>query len=344
MKKILNVSFLTFGGREIGTGHLFRCLAISQWLNIVGKDLEINILFFLYGCDSKSIKVSRNIISSLSNYKVNILSHTTPINKYKWDLVIVDLLNTPFQIMSDLRKVSKMIVSIDNTADSRKLSDIAINPLYYNIDNSFNHNNSTLKHDFIGPEYQIISPKYRNTKRIWRSEVKDILIIQGGSDPNNTTQKIYNEIERVLEENDSVRLHIVTGPAAYKANVKKTKNDSNRIFTYHKVKNMKSLLLNMDLAISSVGIVAFEIASLGIPAIHVTSITKEIETARSLESLGVSLFLGMYNQIEPGEIYNKMNILISNKELRRNMRNSALNFFSNKNTEKLIKLIIKSYG
>ena len=37
-------------------------------------------------------------------------------------------------------------------------------------------------------------------------------------------------------------------------------------------------LKNIDIAISSIGITAFEIASMGIPAVHVTSVKKEVET------------------------------------------------------------------
>ncbi len=333
-----HVSFLTFGGKVIGTGHLYRCLAISEWLK--AEDNNINISFYLYGCDQDSVEVSRKIISSFSNYQVHLIDDLS-IKKKKWEIVVVDLLNAPLLIMKHLYFSAIRIISIDNTSYSRYFSDVAINPLYYNIEQKPIDKHRKISHDYIGPEYQIISPKFQSTSGKVKNNVKNILIIQGGADPHNIVEKIYLEVYKILSTNSSLNIHVVSGPAAAKIGSKSIQENSERIFFHHNIKDMPNFLLNIDLAISSVGINAFEIATMGIPSIHVTAIEKELETGTLLSQLGVSIFLGLYKELKYGDIYDQVELLIEDNLLMKKMSKAAFELFNNKKTNQLINLILK---
>jgi|SaaInlStandDraft_4_1057021.scaffolds.fasta_scaffold39615_1 spore coat polysaccharide biosynthesis predicted glycosyltransferase SpsG len=343
MNNKIHIDFLTFGGRFIGTGHLFRCLAISEWLKLVNRNNNLIISFYLYGCDEDSIKISKRIISDVSDSKVEVVNDRNLYNR-QWEIVIVDLLNAPYSVMKHLSCTANVVASIDNISGSRNFSDIAVNPLYYDIDESSNNEKSKIKYDYIGPKYQIISPKYQKYKASWREEVTNILIIQGGADPYNTAVKIFQDVYEILSKNDRVKLHVVSGPASEEVETDLLSVNTDRVFFYRNIKNIDSFLLGIDVAISSIGITAFEIASMGIPSIHVTAIKKEIKTGEVLDRLGSSVLLGLYNELESKEILGKLEFLINNKSYRKKMRDFALKNFNSNNTKLIINSIFDLYG
>ena len=200
----MKISFITFGGREIGTGHLFRCLAISEWMEQLKLNAEIS--FHLYDSGVEELNKALEIMRSRSDYCCHIQNKES-IKDMRFDTVVVDLLDAPIDLMNFLKKKSNFLVSIDNVSKSRELSNIAINPLYYKIDKS------KTSHDYIGPKFQIISHRFFNKKSNWRDKVEKILIIQGGSDPYGIAPKIVRDLESLLL-NKSIALHVVVGPAS----------------------------------------------------------------------------------------------------------------------------------
>jgi len=326
----LKVSFITFGGRVIGTGHLFRCLAISEWMEQLKLNAEIS--FHLYDSGVEEQNKALEILQSRSNYCCYIQNKES-IKDIHFDTVVVDLLDAPLDLMGFLKKKSNLLVSIDNVSKSRELSNIAINPLYYKIDKS------KTSHDYIGPKFQIISHRFFNKKSNWRDKVEKILIIQGGSDPFGITYKIVRDLESLLL-NKSIALDVVVGPASNQSHelLNLSNKYHNQIVIHENILEMSDFLENIDLAISSVGVVAFEIASMGIPAIHVTGVKKELETSESMSDLGVSINMGIYNSFST-QLYGTVLKLINNKFLRKRMRDNCFKNFDLSVTKKLIELI-----
>ena len=200
----MKIAFITFGGRIIGTGHLFRCLAIADWINYLEFDVEIS--FHLYDSGFEEQDKALEILHNRSSYESKIQDKNS-IGELDFETVVLDMLDAPINIVRLIKKKSKFLVSVDNVASSRRLSDVAINPLYYRI------NNNKINWDYVGPKFQIISHKFFNKRSIWRNEVKRILIIQGGSDPFGIAPKIAKHLESLAIER-SISLHVIVGPAS----------------------------------------------------------------------------------------------------------------------------------
>ena len=126
----MKLSFITFGGKAIGTGHLFRCLAIVDWVEKLNFDFDIS--FHLFDSVGEDQKIALEILQERSNYPCFIENEIT-IKKIKFDRVVIDLLNVPIELMRVVKNNSDFTVSIDNTLRSRDLCDISINPLYYTL-------------------------------------------------------------------------------------------------------------------------------------------------------------------------------------------------------------------
>ena len=328
----MKVSFITFGGREIGTGHLFRCLAIANWMKLLKINTEIS--FHLYCSGLEKQDKALEILKSRSNYSCFIENNNT-IKEMNFDTVVLDILDVSDDLVTSVKKNSNFLVSIDNVSKSRELSNIAINPLYYKV------NKSRVNHNFVGPKYQIISHTFYNKKSNWRNKVKKILIIQGGSDPFGIAPLIVKDLESLLR-NKLIEFHVVIGPASNHSIDLLSLSDKyqSQIKIHEDITEMSNFLKDIDLAISSIGVVAFEIASMGIPAIHITGVEKELETAEAMNDLGVSINMGIYNSWS-NELYEATIELIDNEILRRNMRDNCFKYFNQSITKKLIKLISK---
>ena len=85
----MKVGFYTFGGPTIGTGHLLRCLALSQWLENSISPLEI--VFELIDMDPKGVSVARDIISSRFGGSIQI-HQDCRVPGNLWDVLVVDCL------------------------------------------------------------------------------------------------------------------------------------------------------------------------------------------------------------------------------------------------------------
>ena len=208
--------------------------------------------------------------------------------------------------------------------------------MYYKIDTKFK-----IKNDYIGPQFHITSPEFNNLKSQFRKDVKNILVIQGGADPFNLTCDIISQLDFIKKDFNGVKIHVITGPAYIHTKSLLVYKKENNIVFHNNIKKMGLFLKNIDLAISSIGVTAFEIAGMGIPSIHITSIEKEIETGRALKEQGVSVFLGLCCKDDIGYLLkSSVSRLINSQYSRKKMRRNCFKLFNKSFNEKIIKEII----
>ena len=123
----MKIGLYTFGGSNIGTGHLFRSIAFANWLERIPFSLDIS--FEVINLDPNGIDVALNVLSKRSSIPCNI--HKEPgLPGFRWDVLFVDRLRVAPGDMCSLRKRAQKIISVDDVGAGRYLADVAINPLY----------------------------------------------------------------------------------------------------------------------------------------------------------------------------------------------------------------------
>jgi spore coat polysaccharide biosynthesis predicted glycosyltransferase SpsG len=237
--------------------------------------------------------------------------------------------------MRELKLKTKVLISFDDTGHGRLHSDISVNPLYYPT-------KQLLKCSYIGPEFQIIRPKFYEHTSAWHPIVKNIIVCQGGADAHDLTPLIVNSIIPLLTEFDQCNLHVLVGYGSnFEAVTELSKNFSGRCFIHHAVTDMPLLLSIMDIAISSGGVLPFELASIGCPLIMVTKEHKEIRTCLELEKSGVGVFIDIHSDDFASKLVSYLKLLICNPFIRRKYRDNCLVKFGKPFGGQLIEIVEK---
>lgn len=146
----------------------------------------------------------------------------------------------------------------------------------------------------LGPKYVILPHNFdwdRIRKRIYKQKPKNILIVMGGADEFNLTEKIV----RVLNDMScDMKLNIVLGPG-YKFKKSLLEVVKRAKFKYdlsENIKNMFDMYLSSDLAIGSGGLVASELVATGTPTLLIGMYEHQIARCRFFERSGFAVYLG----------------------------------------------------
>jgi len=295
-KKIL---FLVSGYREIGLGHIYNTLVIANEI------LAHEILFF---CDAKSQMGFEKIkqfnypvfIQKGDNLQKEVLQHAP-------DVIISDRLDTKKEDIQHFLQAEIPLIHFEDLGEGSKYADLVFNAIY--------PEEKKLKNHFFGAEYFCARDEFilSEQKEIHKN-VKSILLVFGGVDPNNLTQKVLDAIGLYCLEN-SISIKVVTGFGYQQSDsLKKFKN----ITVHQNVKDISTYMLKADVVFTSAGRTTYELALLGVPSIVLAQNDREMTHFFASEKFGF-LNLGIGVQVEASTILNGLKKMM-NYEFRVKMQ------------------------
>ena len=297
--------------KKIGFGHLSRSLKLASLYK--KKDVS-----FLINNDAHSIKILKT-----NNYKnIYILKKSYPqlekiLLKNKIKVFINDTLKSSANLFRFLLKKNIRIINFDDASEASAIANINIYPTSF-------HKKKNKTNFYFGPEY-IALGKAKIKKRL-RKKIKSILIIMGGSDTYNLSEKL---IKKILPLKKNISL--IEGPLKIKKINKKYKKKINII---SKPKNIFEEFHKCDLLICGGGIIPFEAAAAGLPSLIISCEQHEKKVGKILHKLGCSVYLGHRNKI------NKIFINTLDLDIKK-MSANCLNKIHLNGDEKIKKIILK---
>lgn len=320
-KKIL---FRVDGEEKLGMGHIYRCLTLAfkmighELLFVTRSDCELGInrlkdSFFPY----EVFSTKEELLSIMSSYQP--------------DIIVNDILNTDREYMESIRPLCNRIVNFEDLGEGTEIADAVINALYENHQNRSNM--------YCGNQYFFIRDEFleQNTKD-FSEDVKEILIMFGGSDPSNFTKRLFEICRQLHGDYPSVIFRIITGFGyAYKQEL--VSDEDNHIFVYNDVKRVSDYMRTADLAITSQGRTIYEFASMGVPAIVLAQNEREMEhTFAQIHNGFMNLGLGSLQ--EDRTILQTIKWLIETPQIRKEMQNLQLKNELRKGQERVTRLIL----
>lgn len=320
-KKIM---FRTVGKRQVGMGHVYRCLTLAYKLTgheiifVASKDSDIGI---------EKIKESNFPVITVENEK----EFEEVLKTEKPDILVNDILDTTAEYMQMVTALVGRVVNFEDVGSGAKYADAVINALY--------EKGEKLHNEYYGSRYFCIRDEFLEEQPgEFSDEVKNMLIIFGGADPADLTGRLYDICKVLHTKHPHINFHFLLGFAYPYADKVLTDEESN-IFVHKDVKRVSAYMSRMDLAITSQGRTVYELASMGVPSIVLAQNEREAEHVFAGIQNGF-INLGLGSRTDALTIISTVQWLISTPNVRKEMRKLQLSKDFSKGHERVIKLIL----
>lgn len=123
------------------------------------------------------------------------------IKDFKADIVINDILNTDVEYVKSLKSVGVRVVNFEDEGEGAQYADAVINALY--------EKDNPERNTFYGSDYYLIRDEFviNSSNRRFSNHVNNILILFGGTDPCNLTNKTVHALLKL----SNVHITVILG-------------------------------------------------------------------------------------------------------------------------------------
>ena len=328
VERLLNkkrVLIKTDATNEIGTGHIYRGLAICSKLanhDVIflldeNKQIGIDIVenYNYPYLTHKSSEINKNFKNSEKYYEIN-KELIDKIEDYNPDIVINDILNTNQEYITILKENNYFVVNFEDIGEGAELADIVFDEL--------NEHSIPSKNVYSGHKYYILKEEfyYQKQRDIKKGEnVEEILLTFGGTDPNDLTRKT---LKSLLKTSYNKKIVVILGLGySDKSGIKEEFAKYTNIEIFENVKNISKYMYNADLIFTSAGRTMYEIASVGVPCVCLCQNERELTHTFGNAENGF-LNLGLGKNLKEENIIDTLETLLNDNDLRREMNKRML--------------------
>ncbi len=326
--------FRADASRQIGTGHVMRCLTLADHLRSLGHEcvficrfLEENLLAQMRTRHhAVHVLPEAGLVEPAPASDVSALAHShwlgasqgvdarqsiASLGDARADWLIVDHYALDKVWESLLRPHVRRIMVIDDLADRRHDCDVLLDQTYGRNPRDYSRLVSNDCRLLCGSEYALLRPEFAalrsfSLQRRAAGHLKHLLITMGGVDKDNATGTILEVLsEMPLEISWSIT--VVMGASAPWLSV--VQSIAKRMPWPTEVKvdvhDMAQLMASSDLAIGAAGSTSWERCCLGLPTLLVVLAENQWPGALALKRRAAALLIGEMDDIEtrlPGAI------------------------------------------
>ena len=326
------------GDTEVGLGHVYRCLALADEL----RDRHACGITFAMARGEQGFSLVRE-----TGYPIELKAEGE--SEARWlngliarlgpDAMVLDIRTdlSPSD-MAPWRDCGVLMTVIDDPGDRRLAADLAFYPPVPQVrEMDWNGFTGTL---YTGWEYVILRKEFAAAHEKPRNKTPKVLVTMGGSDPKGLTLKALKALKRVK---GPLYIYIVIGSGFQQRKELDTLlEDTNHNFMIHEnVQDMAALMAECDIAVASFGVTAYELAAVGVPAVHLALTEDHARSASALEDAGMAISLGCHDTVKISTITINVTTLLGDPALRTKMSISARKLIDGKGTEHITDRIME---
>jgi UDP-2,4-diacetamido-2,4,6-trideoxy-beta-L-altropyranose hydrolase len=312
-----------------GTGHVMRCLALAQaWQDRGGhsifamaattKDLESRLL-------REGLQIERLVVDP--GTEEDATQTVRMAHERRTDWIVVDGYQFGASYQSAIkRSPGKLLFVDDNGHAEHYYCDLVLNQNVHASEDLYARRESYTRL-LLGTRYAMLRREFRvgsEWKRTIREAGTRILIVGGGSDPHNLTQRIIEALEAVQEFRlDAVA--IIGGSNPHRSAIENAAACSRHSIRLEvDAKDMPGRMAWADLAISAAGSICWEFCALALPALIIPIASNQEGAASSLERLGAAKLHCGGAGFSPPELAREAVSLMKSPSQRRRLSQHAL--------------------
>ena len=299
----------------IGTGHIYRCLALAETLR---KHFKAEVEFLCLSLPGNIIYVIPN-----QGFKVHILKSGSGQETAnflddcaRFDGLIIDHYDLDATYEKHILDFFDQILVIDDLANRKHICNLLTDPnLALSKDTSYMELLPQECKVLSGPKFALLRNEFETMRnkaeasRRFPKKIETILIFFGGIDSTNETSKALDALDKLAMPNLNVDVVIgAQNPRLHEIKYRIKEKVGYRFLVH--VENMAELILNAQLAIGAGGTNSWERLSLGLPSLVISVANNQIKACEDLAKLGCHYYLGEYNSVSSDLISHALKDLI----------------------------------
>ena len=253
-----NILIRCDASKEIGLGHITRCLVLANEL----RDDKNRVYF--------AIKNYEIAIEKIKEQQFDMIVADDNFDYFKWiediieqqkiDIFIGDIRDGfPIELISYMKNKNILTVAIDEPSEYSKECDLCFYPPHASIDKSKYKGKV-----YQGLEYVILRDEFYKEYEKKKNDIPNILVMMGGTDAYNLS---YEVVKRINESNENIEILVILNKIHQ--DYERIKFLGKNIHIYSDIKNMAEFLLKIDFAVITFGISAYEMLIMNIPTVHI---------------------------------------------------------------------------
>ena len=329
------------GGREVGLGHLMRCLELCRALEL--RAVETVLLSRERGELKSVLSREKRMVVALPHDcpEVEAAAFVADIrNTLGGDAVLIDLPDDLSQEEYEAyAALGRPLIVLDDQGPAAQKADLAINAIAHP-----DHLGDPPRGDGLhrGAQFIALDKAFRDAEPAAAGEtVRKLLVAMGGSDPHGITERTLEALSALPQE---IELHALLGPAFKdQDSLRERIEKSGRPVELHQsVDGLPQFLAGFDLAVLSFGITAYGAACLGLPAVHIAHNQGGADAAYAFSRLyGCSVALGKHDEVEPETLVEVVEGLIADPATRAEMSRKGREAVDGKGLERVTDLVFQ---
>jgi spore coat polysaccharide biosynthesis protein SpsF len=317
--KTRHVLFRCDGSSTIGIGHVMRCVAIADELR---RDHGVVSGFALRSDESGARLIQRY------NFPVFVPRSTELFDYRSWlcelanetqaGALVLDVRdNLPTSTLEDLRNSDVLLVTVDDPSQRRLHADLAFYPPVPQVDRMdwTEFEGRLFKGwDWIPLRREISEAPARSRP----NQVESLLVTTGGADPAGMAVRIVDFLNPLEKPFETV---VAAGPAfQHRRELEQAVAVASGDFRIESdPESLPALMTEADLAITSFGVTAYELAAMGVPAAYLCLTPDHQESASVFAGEGLGISLGLISEIDGERFREGLLPLLETSELRHTM-------------------------
>jgi UDP-2,4-diacetamido-2,4,6-trideoxy-beta-L-altropyranose hydrolase len=275
------VVFRTTAGRQVGFGHLRRCITLADELAARGSDC----VFWLANTEERNVPGGISYPVTTVDPALEPGTGTAGLPGDAGMLIVDDYAVAESTLSAFGNDGERLTVVIDDLADRRLDVDAVINPgaaahlLSYAVGER-----CVL---LLGAQYALLRPSFRGAaSRAAPEKIGRVLVTLGGSDPENRTGAV---LETVLRRLPDCQVDLVIGPF-FDGRIAISAGP--RVRSHRAPADLAPLMAEADLAVSAGGQTTYELAAMGVPTLALCLAPNQKPNLEALAALGALRHVG----------------------------------------------------
>jgi len=327
---------------EIGTGHVTRCLALAQaWQDAGGRTV-------FAVAESPSAIRARLSLESLEVVDLSCTPGTAEDasltvalaqeRRSRW--IAVDGYRFGSDYQRDLKAAGSRVLFIDDYGHAPPYSANVILNQNVSASAELYADREPQTRLLLGPHYCLLRHEFA-AWRDWKREVSPlchrVLVMMGGSDPENLTARV---IEALCQAGLDLQATVVAGgsnphfPALQNA----AAHSGLKITLLQDVANVAELMAAADVAVSAAGSTCWELCLLGLPALLLDVAANQTALAKELDRSGCAIHVGD-RTVSANKIAKELQRLCGAHELRHSLSRRSRELVDGKGAARVVSFL-----